>query len=210
MTEPAPGLDEPYPDVSVGKRAAIIVTTASAVIYAAAFIYFAVDTKGAGLVLLASLILAATLLILSYVDLRTGLLLDVLTLPLILMGIGWAAFAPVGTGAGLMNSVLGAIIGYGLIAGLAYAWRRFRGYEGIGLGDAKLLAAGGAWVGATALPLILFVASISGLLAALIVSQKSSKPGQRVALPFGPCLALGIWIVWCLMDTVLIKYSALG
>ena len=100
MTEPAPGLDEPYPDVSVGKRAAIIVTTASAVIYAAAFICFAVDTEGAGLVLLASLILAATLLILSYVDLRTGLLLDVLTLPLILMGIGWAAFAPVGTGAG--------------------------------------------------------------------------------------------------------------
>ncbi len=210
MTNADEDADPVFPDVSVGKRTAIITTIVSAIIYAVVFAVFAFETRGAGLALLASVLLASALLALSYFDLRTGLLYDSVTFPLIAAGIGWAFIAPAGTSATWMNAMLGAGIGYGLIAGLAYVWRRWRGYEGIGLGDAKLLSAGGAWVGASTLPLILFVASITGLLAAVIVSQKPRPASDRVALPFGPCLAFGIWIVWCLTDTVLLKRSGIG
>jgi leader peptidase (prepilin peptidase)/N-methyltransferase len=89
------------------------------------------------------------------------------------------------------------VIGYALIAGLGWAWRTIRGYEGIGLGDAKLLAAGGAWVGIMGLPSILLIASGTGLLVSLIVSQRSRLSQDRIAIVFGPSLAFGIWVVWC-------------
>lgn len=198
MTEPQTEREDRFPDVSTGIKTAGIVTALSVIAYASVFILLASHAHGSAAILIASLGLATALLILAYIDLRTGLLLDVINFPLIAAGIAWSVFAAPGTGVGWLHSVLGAALGYGLIAGLAYAWRRWRGYEGIGLGDAKLLAAGGAWVGVTMLPVILFVASTTGLLVALIVSLRSQSTGDRVALPFGPCLALGIWIVWCL------------
>ena len=101
------------------------------------------------------------------------------------------------------DAALGALIGYGLIAGLAFYWSKTRGYEGIGLGDAKLLAAGGAWVGATLLPMVLLIASGLGITFALTVSQKPRPEGDRMAIPFGPALCFGIWCAWCLQDLAL-------
>lgn len=198
MTEPGQEPDDRFPDVSVAKITAGVITTLSAIVYAVAFVLIASRAHDDVSVLLASLVLASALLALSHIDLRTGLLLDALNFPLIAAGIGWAFIAAPGASVGWQSAVLGAVIGYAAIAGLAYAWRRWRGYEGIGLGDAKLLAAGGAWGGATMLPVILFLASFSGLIVALITSLRSQSTKHRVALPFGPCLAFGIWIVWCL------------
>lgn len=199
-----------FPDVSVGARAALVFTLVLAAIYAAMFVLLGVRAHGDGLALMASLILASALLLLTYFDLRTGLLYDALTLPLILAGLAWAFIANPGSSSGWLNAALGAALGYGLIAGMAYAWRKIRGYEGIGLGDAKLLAAGGAWLGATALPLILLVGSVSGIAAVLFVTQKPLSGGQRVAIPFGPSLALAIWIVWSLTYSNFYLRSVLG
>jgi|GEM_PF-803684 len=210
MTEPAQEPDDTFPDVSVGKMPALILTILIAAIGIAVFLTLGVETRGSGWALLASAVLGAALLALAYIDLRTGLLLDSLTLPLIAAGLAWAALADPGTSTSLLNAGLGAAIGYGAIAGLAFIWRRWRGYEGIGLGDAKLLSAGGAWVGATALPMVLFVSSLIGIIAAVIVLQKPRSSGERVALPFGPCLALGIWIVWNLTELDWFQYSGLG
>ena len=135
---------------------------------------------------------------LAYIDLRSGLLLDVLTLPLIAGGIGVSFL----TGLGWASSILGAILGYGLIAGLAIYWRRSRGYEGIGLGDAKLLAAGGAWVGVFGLPVVLLIGSGVGIMSALTVSQKARSGDDQRAIPFGPSLCFAIWAVWCTSGTV--------
>lgn len=192
--------DPDFPDVSVGARTALALTIAAAVLYAVIFLGSGVPARASAMSLLASLVLSAALLLLTYIDLRTGLLLDVLTLPLIVAGIAWAAFES-GT---WLQSLIGAGLGYGLIAALALYWRRTRGHEGIGLGDAKLLAAGGAWVGVLALPMVLLISSTLGLAIMILVSLRSQAGRDRLAMPFGPCLGLGIWIVWCLINAGLL------
>ena len=137
-----------------------------------------------------SAVLFAALLGLSAFDLKAHILPDALTLPLLLAGLGFSVWS----GQGYLWSGLGAMAGYGLIAGLRCFWMRRRGVEAIGLGDAKMLGAGGAWVGAAGLPIILLIASGSAL---LILALSGGLRSQR-AVPFGVFLALGIWGTWCL------------
>ncbi|MEL7031414.1 MAG: A24 family peptidase [Pseudomonadota bacterium] len=192
MTESGPDGEQDFPDVRTSARTALLVTIGLAAIYGLLFSIFGSAHRTSSIDLIASLGLGAALLLLSYIDLRTGLLLDILTWPLVALGLGYAAHQ-----GSLAWALSGAVVGYVLVAGLALIWRQTRGYEGIGLGDAKLLTAGGAWVGITGLPVILLIASGTGLLMALTVSQKSRSEGDRVAIVFGPNLALGIWVVWC-------------
>lgn len=192
MTENDADLDESFPEVRVHPARALMMTATLAGLYAFIFVVFGRQHLTTDVELISSLGLATGLLLLSYTDLRSGLLLDILTWPLVAFGIGYAAYA--GT---LAFALYGAVIGYALIAGLGWAWRTIRGYEGIGLGDAKLLAAGGAWVGIMGLPSILLIASGTGLLVSLIVSQRSRLSQDRIAIVFGPSLAFGIWVVWC-------------
>ncbi|MBR9835351.1 MAG: prepilin peptidase [Alphaproteobacteria bacterium] len=145
-----------------------------------------------------SLVLSAGLLVLSWIDLDRFLLPDALTRPLIVLGLA----ANVLLGGPVLWSVAGAVVGYGVIFGLNLYWRRFRGQEGIGLGDAKLLAAGGAWLGLFALPFILLVASGSALVLIGLLSLVSKSQWQQVYLPFGPALAFAIWLAWCLPQFV--------
>ena len=71
-----------------------------------------------------------------------------------------------------------------------------RGRDGLGGGDAKLLAAGGAWVGISGLPTVLFAGAGTALIAAGILILAVYRLRRDTALPFGPFLALGIWFVW--------------
>lgn len=196
MSEAPESEQADFPDVGVGAGLALGITLVSAISYALIFVLSGNATWDPPLTLFASFGLGATLLLLSYIDLRTGLLPDLLTLPLIIAGLGYAALG----GLDWRLALAGAVIGYLLIAGLAAFWRRTRGYEGIGLGDAKLLAAGGAWVGAMLLPLILLFASAVGLVAVLIVSKRPRPQDSHAAIPFGPALCFGVWICWCAGD----------
>ena len=71
-----------------------------------------------------------------------------------------------------------------------------RGREGLGRGDAKLLAAAGAWVGVRALPQVVLAAALAGLVAAACLRLAGVRLGAQSALPFGPFLALATWLVW--------------
>lgn len=184
--------DESFPDVRSSAKTALIVIIILAIAYGVLFSVFGISSRTGSLDLWVSFGLGGALLLLSYIDLRTGLLPDILTWPLVALGLGYAAHEGY-----LASALTGAVMGYVLIAGLGVFWRRAKGYEGIGLGDAKLLAAGGAWIGAFGLPIVLLIASATGLIAALIVSQRSRLSQERAAIVFGPCLALGIWSVWC-------------
>jgi leader peptidase (prepilin peptidase)/N-methyltransferase len=82
------------------------------------------------------------LLALAVIDARHFLLPDVLTLPLIPAGLAVAWWLDPGQ---LLHHALGAALGFVGFAGLAWVYRKLRGREGLGLGDAKLLAAAGAW-----------------------------------------------------------------
>jgi leader peptidase (prepilin peptidase)/N-methyltransferase len=89
---------------------------------------------------------------------------------------------------------LGALSGYVFVRLLRLAYRALRGREGMGLGDAKLLAAAGAWVSWQGLPSVLVIAALSALAVVLLWRGSKIDPVQRV--PFGVFLSLGLWITW--------------
>jgi leader peptidase (prepilin peptidase)/N-methyltransferase len=133
------------------------------------------------------------LLTLAWIDLRRWLLPDVLTLPLIVAGLAAAASLDPDT---LLDRALGAVLGYAALRALAVSYRMLRQREGLGRGDAKLLGAAGAWVGATALPQVILLAALAALLAAAALRLVGVRLHAHSALPFGPFLALAIWTIW--------------
>ncbi len=133
------------------------------------------------------------LLALGWIDLRSWLLPDALTLPLIIAGLAAGfMFDP----DQLVNRALGAALGYASLMTIAALYRALRGREGLGGGDAKLLAASGAWLGAPALPQVILLAALSALAAAGFLRLAGFRLSIHSALPFGPFLALATWVLW--------------
>jgi leader peptidase (prepilin peptidase)/N-methyltransferase len=147
----------------------------------------------AGAVLWASCVLGWTLLALAECDRRAMLLPDALTLPLVAAGLGvaWGLFPE-----RLLDHAIGAVVGYGALAGIAWVYARMRGREGLGLGDAKLLAAAGAWLGWQALAGVVVVAAAAALAVTVARGALRGHLGGSDAIAFGPFLALGLWLSW--------------
>lgn len=146
-----------------------------------------------GWLLWASCGLGWTLLALSAIDWRTYTLPDRLTLPLIPAGL--AVIAAVDPDR-LTSHVSGTVIGFAAFAGLAYAYRALRGRDGLGLGDAKLFAAAGAWLGWQALPSVVLIGAATALGLAIAGRCLGGTIAWSQRLAFGPHLALGLWVVW--------------
>jgi leader peptidase (prepilin peptidase)/N-methyltransferase len=133
------------------------------------------------------------LLALGWIDLRSWLLPDALTLPLIIAGLTASfMFDP----DQLVNRASGAALGYLSLMTIAALYRALRGREGLGGGDAKLLAASGAWLGAAGLPQVILLAALAALAAAGSLRLAGIRLGIHSALPFGPFLALATWVLW--------------
>jgi len=145
--------------------------------------------------LIRSLLILA-LLYLSYIDLRSFRLPDFVTLPLIIAGILFNQLSSVGF-VDTTSAITGAAIGYGSLWLLNRLYHLTKKQDGIGMGDAKLLAALGAWLGWASLPSILLIASVSGLIGGMIY-LKWRKKSTRHAFPFGPFLAFAgiIELLW--------------
>lgn len=141
-------------------------------------------------------LLGAALIYLAYIDLRTFRLPDVITLPLIILGICFNVLSDPAFAVPI-NAVLGAIFGYAFLWLINYFYRVVKKQDGIGMGDAKLLAALGAWFGWHALPVILFIAALSGLIGGMIWLYWNKQDRQK-AFPFGPFLAFAgiIELIW--------------
>lgn len=133
---------------------------------------------------LAGIVLVTTLVLLSWVDIRTGLLPDVLTLPLI-----WAGLLINMNGliTPLREAVLGAVFGYLVLWSANHFYRWIAGRDGIGYGDFKLTAALGAWFGIEMLPLIVAGSCIAGCGVVAAHRMASRAPGP---IAFGPCLSI--------------------
>lgn len=138
------------------------------------------------------------LLTLAVIDARHFLLPDVLTLPLIPAGllVTWWSDQSAPGPALLPHHLAGAALGFAGLAGLGWLYRRLRGREGLGLGDAKLLAAAGAWVGWGGLGSVLLWAALPALVAALIYGRLRGTLSAGMAVPFGTFLAFGFWLTW--------------
>lgn len=136
--------------------------------------------------------LAALLGLTAYaaaVDVRSMIIPDLVNAAIFLCGIA-ASFLPgsIGPIAALAGAALG---GCGLLL-LQAAFRAYRGYDGLGLGDVKFAAAAGAWTGAEELALALALASMSALAYLMVRRAFDAKFDARHPLPFGPFLGLGV------------------
>ena len=149
---------------------------------------------GATWTALAAMVFSAYLIAMIFIDADTQLLPDQLTLPLMWGGIVFhlAAYllqADWGI-TNLVDSLLGAIVGYMSLWSIFQLFKLVTGKEGMGYGDFKLLAALGAWLGISVLPIIIIMSAVVGLIFALIMKVAKNQP-----MPFGPYLAISGWIV---------------
>ncbi len=153
----------------------------TAVMFAAAWWYY-----GPGVLLASRLVLGCALIALFAIDLEHHLLPNAITLPGIVVGFVFSFFAE----PGWVASLIGAIAGGGVLFGIAEAYYRVRREEGLGMGDVKMLAMVGAFLGWRLALVTLMLASLSGSLVGLllIVSQRA---GMKYALPFGTFIAIG-------------------
>lgn len=132
----------------------------------------------------------------ALVDIRTFLLPDVVTLGLIPAGLA-ISYLSGGMDAVWLKS-LAALIGFASLAIISETYKRLRGREGLGLGDAKLLAAGGAWAGPFALPWIVMLGAGATLFIVVIGHILGRKATADTAVPLGPGLAAGCYLAYCL------------
>lgn len=135
------------------------------------------------------------LLILAAVDARTKLLPDMLTLPLLWIGL-LIQLWPETRSVGLEYSLLGVVAGYVPLWLLAQAYRLLRGRDGLGMGDMKLLAAMGAWSGPWVLPHVLLLAAVLAI--AVFALERfvcRSAAGIHEERPFGPAIVAAYFIV---------------
>ncbi len=141
---------------------------------------------GATPLLAVRLLFACAMVVLFVIDLRHHILPNVITLPGIVVGLVFSLlFAP-----GWVSSLIGVVAGGGVLFLIAEAYYRVRGIEGLGMGDVKMLAMIGAFLGWPLMIVTLVFASFAGSLvgAGLLVSGRG---GMQAALPFGTFLATG-------------------
>ena len=146
-----------------------------------------------GLFLIPSAFLFVILCFISIFDARYFVIPDG---PLILLALGGCALA-----ASISPQEFGArlLAGAGAYAALqivALGYEALRSRPGVGAGDAKLFAVAGLWTGFSGLPSCLVYAVVSALLSAVIALRLGSLENARQPIPFGPHLALGLWLVW--------------
>lgn len=141
----------------------------------------------------AACLLGWSLLAAAIIDSRHLVLPDILVLPLIPAGILLHAWIAPGI---WVDHLMGAAVGYFVFRAISWLYRELRGRDGLGLGDAKLLAAAGAWVGWTGLPGVILLAALFGLSTGIVLRIAGRNIGRVTELPFGPALALACWLVW--------------
>ena len=134
-----------------------------------------------------AILLGIILVRLAIVDARTLRLPDVYTIPLIIAGLAFNTYLA----DGLPHlAIWGAIVGFTLFWAIGTYFFHRKGVEGLGLGDAKLFAAAGAWLGLINLPYVLLLAA-SGAIGFTFLRGTANRP-----IAFGPWLAGGFWVIF--------------
>jgi leader peptidase (prepilin peptidase)/N-methyltransferase len=158
-----------------------IVEALTAAMFAFSYWYY-----GPGLLFASRIIFGCALIVLFAIDLEHHLLPNVITLPGIVAGFVFSLF----TEPGWRDSAIGIVLGGGVLWAIAEGYYRIRHEEGLGMGDVKMLAMVGAFVGWKLTLVTLMMASFAGSIVglALIISRRGT---MKYALPFGTFLAMG-------------------
>ena len=151
-------------------------------VLAAALMYrFQISIAAAGYFLF-----CAALLVIIVIDIHHQIIPDVISLPGIILGVLFSFISPTVT---WQSSLIGLLVGGGVLYAVAFFYFLLRKVDGLGGGDIKLLAMIGAWLGWQSLPFIIFASSFSGSIVGLI-AMFYQKKGGKTRIPFGPFLSL--------------------
>lgn len=150
--------------------------------------------------------LAFVMIAIAVVDARRFLIPNELVLAGLVLGV--AAAAVVAQPGRWVANVAGAA-GRGLVLALLFLafrtlYRRLRGREGMGLGDVKLAAVAGVWLGWMAVSLAIDIAALSALAAVLLDVLRGRRFTAATRVPFGLFFAPAIWLAW-LLDTAIVQ-----
>ena len=145
---------------------------------------------GISIITVLLMMLSLSFLIIFFIDLEHFIIPNVLTFPMMIVGF-LKSFDPnlPYLFPNYINSLIGGLFGYGVIWSIIYFYKQIRKKEGMGLGDAKLLAVVGFWFGWISIPFVLFLSSVLALLwVAPDLIKKSKKLTSQI--PFGPYIIL--------------------
>jgi leader peptidase (prepilin peptidase)/N-methyltransferase len=150
------------------------------------------------------LVLGSALIVLFMIDLEHQILPNVITLPGIAVGLALSLLAP----PGIVDAAIGAALGAGVLYAIAAGYYLVRKEEGMGMGDVKMLAMIGAFLGWQSVLLTLVLSSFSGALIGIALLA-TSRGSMRYALPFGTFLALGAFVAMLSGDAIFTWYLGL-
>jgi leader peptidase (prepilin peptidase) / N-methyltransferase len=157
-----------------------LVELITAVMFVTAYAVF-----GPGWVLAARLIFGCAMIVLFVIDLQHHILPNAITLPGIVVGLAFSLIAP----PGCHDALIGAMLGAGILFAIAEGYYRLRGIEGMGMGDVKMLAMVGAFLGWELMLVTLLLSTLLGTIVGVgIITAR--RGDMKYALPFGTFLAV--------------------
>jgi leader peptidase (prepilin peptidase) / N-methyltransferase len=173
-----------------------LIEALTAVMFAAAWWYY-----GPGPLLASRLIFGCALIVLFAIDLEHHLLPNVITLPGIVIGFMFSFVNP----PGWRDSLIGIVVGGGVLYLIAEGYYRIRHEEGLGMGDVKMLAMIGAFLGWQLTLLTLMLGSFAGTIIGVLLLS-TGRGTMKYALPFGTFLSIGAALAAAVGQNVLDWY----
>ncbi len=149
-----------------------------------------------------AMLLTWSLVALSVIDIHVQLLPDIITIPLLWLGL---LLNTGGMFTDLSSSVIGAAAGYLSLWLVFHLFRLITGKEGMGYGDFKLLGVFGAWLGWQFLPLVILLSSLVGAVVGIGMIIFAGKD-RNIPIPFGPYIAAAGWIAMIWGDEIISVY----
>ena len=158
---------------------------------------------GFGLLLVTRFLFTGAMLVLFVIDLRHRVLPNIVTIPGIFSGLLFSCFVQ----PGWFDALLGVVIGGVTLLVISEVYYRVRGEEGLGMGDVKMLAMIGAFLGWQSMLATLMLASVLGSIIGIYV-VRSASGGSKVALPLGSFLAAASIVVTLVGEPVIAWYMS--
>ena len=149
---------------------------------------------GITLTTLLLMILSLSFIIIFFIDLKHFIIPNEITFSMMALGF-LKSFDPNLNSLfpNYINSLIGGLLGYGIIWSIIYFYKQVRKKEGMGLGDAKLFGVIGFWFGWIAVPFVIFISSVIALLSVVPSLLKNSRT-MSSQIPFGPYIIIGTLI----------------
>lgn len=148
-------------------------------------------------------IFCAALLVIIWIDIHHQIIPDLISLPGIILGFFFSLISPA---LHWQDSLIGILVGGGILYAIALLYFLWRRVDGMGGGDIKLLAMIGAFLGWQSLPFVIFASSLTGTIVGLGAMIKQKKGGQT-RIPFGPFLSVAALVYLFFQQKIFLLYE---